>query len=274
MLVRDRIRVLGLVGTVFAGCVLALDAGCAHANTDVAPAEVVTVAPPPAPVEAEAPPPPAPVAKKEAVNAAEPPPDESMFPPAWRSPPPPTTSFADEATAARGLHARMHAMSQPARIPKAAADGGTDPAALAWLSKLLELRERADRAYAGAFVAQDATPEGRVEVLFEATTLAQELQATRGAAGYQEIPGVWKADPALHATFEDIANGPVRRLGDEARALAVFCVSAAEREHVRGHAADACRMMAGGNVKVNAEGGKACACAKGDPLCTTTDWCR
>lgn len=237
--------------------------------------EIVTVAPPPPPVES----PPPPVAKKVREPVALPP-DESMFPAAWRSPSPPTTSFADEVEVANALHARVRAMSQPSRIPRArdkGADGGTDAAALAWLSKLLELRERADRAYASAWVAQDATPEGKIEVLSEATTMAQELEATLTRAGYEEIPAAWKADPLLHATFEDIAHGPVRRLGEESRALAFFCVTSADRENVRGHAAEICRRAASTAASAPRTGAppeKACACAKGDPLCTTSDWCK
>ncbi len=273
MLVRRRIRG-AFLGALGAGLTLVACAGTAGGPParEVVPAEIVTVAPAP-PKDEE--PRPAPIAKKP-ITAEPVVPDESMFPAAWRSPRP-TTSFADEVTIARALRTQVRSMSRASRYARLNGDAGIDNASLAWLSKLLELRERADRAYASAWIAQDATPEGKVEVLSEATTLAQELRATLESAGYQEIPAAWKADPMLHATFEDIAHGPVRRLGEESRALAFFCVASADRDHVRGRAADSCRRAAGPTPaapeKASGED-KGCACAKGDPLCTTSDWCK
>ena len=271
MVVRDRARDVVVVVTA----VLSAAAGCARTTDgpgarEIAPSEVVTVAP--APPRVDAPPPP--VTTKAMV---EPVPDGAMFPAAWRSPAPPATSFADEVTIARGLRAQVRVMSRASRAPRLSGDAGTDDASLAWLSKLLELRERADRAYASAWVAEDATPEGKVEVLSEATTLAQELRATLETAGYEEIPAVWKAEPMLHATFEDIAHGPVRRLGEESRALALFCVASADRDHVKGRAVDSCRRAAGKThapPQTTSGDEQGCACAKGDPLCTTSDWCK
>ncbi len=251
------------------GCARTIDGAYAP---QIVPAEIVTVVPAPPKDDA----PPAPIARKP-VTVEPVVPDESMFPAAWRQPPPPTASFADEVTIARALRTQLQSMSRASRSSRLNGDAGTDTASLAWLSKLLELRERADRAYASAWVAQDATPEGKVEVLSEATTLAQELRATLESAGYQEIPAAWKAEPMLHATFEDIAHGPVRRLGEETRALAFFCVASADRDHVRGRAADSCRRAAGPTrVSPEKAGGedKGCACLKGDPLCTTSDWCK
>jgi hypothetical protein len=157
----------------------------------------------------------------------------------------------------------------------ASVDTSADGAALAWLSKALELRERADRAYAEAWVAQDATAEGKVEVLSEAMLLANDLRAMLAAAGYEEIPASWKAEPTLHATFEDIANGPVRRLTEESQALAVFCARSVAESHVTGRAADACKRAAGVERQESQTQDKSgCACAKGDPLCTTSSWCK
>lgn len=274
MLVRDRARVLVLAVAsalfVLAGCARTTEGPGAR---EVGPAEIVTVAPVPRPTEEPTP------ARVVAKAPAEPvAPDATMFPAAWRSPPAPTSSFAEEVAIARGLHAQVRFLSRAPRATPMSGDAGTDKLSLAWLSKLLELRERADRVYASAWVADDATPEGRVEALSEATTLARELEVTLAAAGYEEIPTAWKTEPLLHATFEDIAHGPVRRLGEESRALAAFCAASADRDHVRGHAADNCRRAAARTTttsRASADQEKGgCACAKGDPLCTTSDWCK
>ena len=249
---------------------------CAHAEAqgphEVVPAEIVTLAPPPPPPEEPAP---SPVAAK---SVAERPvaPEEPALPAAWLSPPPPLTSFTEALTTAREQRSKLRAMSRGATPGSASFGTAPDAAALAWLSRAMELRERADRAYAEAWVAQDATPEGKVEVLAEATTLASDLRGMLSSAGFDEIPAAWKAEPTLHATFEDIAHGPTRRLSEESLALAQFCVTSAERYHVKGRAADSCRRAAGvpatGPEKPESKG--ACACAKGDPLCTTSDWCK
>lgn len=252
------------MGVAALACGIAACATSAPLRASVAPATVVIGAPdtpaapePPAAPAASA----APVAVVEPPSAAPPEPPPAL-PKAWLELARPVqVPHADAMRTARKAAADVVALTPPR--------GKDEEAAKAWFSKTQLLAERADRAFATAFAAVDAPASGRVDAVSEATALASTVAARLEAAGLGVLPRTWRVDERVHATFEDVEVGPVRRIRAAARALAAKCTQTGAELGVQTPAVARCaRYASSGSTSPTG-----CACDPGDPLCTGTSWC-
>jgi hypothetical protein len=207
-------------------------------------------------------------------SAPEPSTPEPNLPHSWTSASGPALAFA---AAMKRAHDARDAFGRLA-TPKPVDGAPPDPDLKAWFGRAAPLVDQASRMYAAAFHAPDATPEGRVDAMAEAAELDAAFTGRLDDAGLITMPREWRADPALHATFEDVAYGPLRRWRDEARGLAKRCVDTAREDGV---ATDAARRCAALRIAVPpravriADPHAPCGCAAGDPLCSASlgGWC-
>ncbi|MBX3190633.1 MAG: hypothetical protein KF819_26770 [Labilithrix sp.] len=256
-------------------------AACAERARDPAAPATIVVKPPDA-VEAIV----DPVAEP-APTVAEAP---AELPPAWTGPIVPGLTFADaigKARATRDAYARLGRPMVPA-AGSVAKPGVVTPSPIpadgptkAWFSRAQLLVDQASRMYAAAFHAPDAPGDGRIDAIAEAAELDMTIARALDEAGLDSLPRDWRSDPGVGSTFEDVAVGPMRRWRDEARVLARACVETAREIGVATDAARRCASLRTGaapkltKVTRSVDAGAPCACAPGDPLCSSTlgGWC-
>ena len=257
---------------------LAVGLGCAESATSTRPPEIVEIgtrATAPAPPASAAPA--APTALAEVSDAgpgepAEPAPDLG---PVWAA-----TGQVDPTL-------RYDAQIATARAHRAAVDRaiGSRPDAgdlRAFFAQNQRLVERANAAYALAARTSDRTDEGRVLAIAEAADLLARWSLALEVADLGTLPRAWRADPSLHLTFEDVAQGPSKRWRAEAATLARHCMDLARRARVSSSEVDRCRGLDLRLGRVTrpaagaADAGAACACDPLDPLCSASlgPWCR
>lgn len=199
-----------------------------------------------------------------------------LLPSSWVEPKGLAVSFADAMKRAREARDGFGNLEKPPPVADVAAP---EPAAKAWFIKAEALVDRASRSYATAFHASDASREGRIDAMAEAADLDALLARRLDEMGVAVLPGPWKTDPQIRATFEDVAHGPFKRWRDEARVLARRCVEIAQDERVATPAVKRCaaiRSAPVANTKtVTKDSKNACPCVAGDPLCSASigGWC-
>lgn len=244
----------------------AADACVAAAPPKAAPVPMVVAVDTPSPTPSataapEVPPPPL-------VESAPPP----ELPRTWSEPTLPALGFMEARGRARALGDAFDHLAPP----KASADAGD--ARKAWFGAAVTLVDQSSRYYAAAFHASDASREDRVEVLADAADLDAAFVRRLDDLGLVTMPAAWRSDPSVRVTFEDVANGPLRRFRDEARALAHRCIDLATETAVATDAVKRClAIRAGAPAKVARRGDASseCPCAPGDPLCSASigGWC-
>jgi len=191
------------------------------------------------------------------------------LPPSWGAPEVPSFGFADALKKGRVARAAYEHLGAP--------KGTTDAERKAWFSNAGALVDLASRMYAAAFYASDASRDGRIDAIAEAAQLELALAMRLDEAGIIAMPVSWRTDPSVRATFEEIADGPMRRWRDEARGLARSCIAKANETGAETDAARRCRAIwtAAPNTAHRAGAG-GCGCVEGDPLCSASlgGWCR
>jgi hypothetical protein len=277
MRVRRRAALAVASCTAVSGVVTACAREAVGPSSHVEPAPIaVVVAPPePEPPAGEVDPKRAPNPLVERAPSSETEKPAPWLPPAWsREQISPTMSYADAMRDATHSRRALAALA----TPRARGDGGVafDEATKAWFNRASTLLERADRSYAAAFAALDATESERIDAIAEASGLVSLFAQRLEDMGLAVLPRAWQSDALVHATFEDVDVGPVRRLRSAARALAARCVVEATASSLATPASASCKRLAGEiphhETKRDA-GSSACACDPGDPLCTGSAWC-
>lgn len=201
-----------------------------------------------------------------------------LLPSSWVEPKGLAVPFAEAMKRAREARDSFGSLERPSPIADLAAP---EPAAKAWFIKAEALVDRASRSYATAFHASDAPREGRIDAMAEAAELDALLARRLDEVGVAILPGPWKSDPQIRATFEDVAQGPFKRWRDEARVLARRCVEIARDERVATPAVKRCAAIRSGPpvaksvTKDPKDPKSACPCVAGDPLCSASigGWC-
>jgi hypothetical protein len=212
----------------------------------------------------------APKPQEEAIVAEDdaPPP----LPQAWTPPTLPQLAFADalkRARDARDAYGRLVVPKAPETVPP-------DPQIKTWFMRAESLVDQASRMYAAAFHAADASPDGRIDAIAEAAEIDVAFMMKLDELGLITMPKEWRSDPSVKATFEDVAQGPLRRWRDEARGLAKRCVDVSRADHVT---TDAARRCASLRIAAPARTAKQhvgpCGCVEGDPMCSASlgGWC-
>jgi hypothetical protein len=191
------------------------------------------------------------------------------LPAAWASPPLDAKDFGSAIKKARGIRDSFTHLAPPAT---------SDVARRGWFAYSVAVVDLASRTYAAAFHAADAPPEGRIDAISEAADLELSFAMHLDELGLMELPDAWRADPGLRVTFEEIADGPMKKWRDEARALARRCLEATNELQVRSDASRRCARIQSAHPAPRApqKKGDACGCAPGDPLCSASlgGWCR
>jgi hypothetical protein len=247
-------------------------------------AVLVPSAPPLDLVIGEPTPPPAPappIAKPVPVARIEPAPvlserareiEAEPLPKAWAAPIVPGLGFADALRKGRAARDAFGRLAPPAPNAKEAS-------LKAWFGQAQLLVDQASRMYAGAFHANDAPREGRIEAIAEAAELAMTMARTLDEQNLGAMPPSWRSDPAVAGTFEDVEVGPTRRWRAEARVLTRQCTDTARESNVATDAARRCAALRTGLpvkvVRQASDAGAGCACSPGDPLCSASlgGWC-
>lgn len=163
------------------------------------------------------------------------------------------------------------------RQTKTAVTGGAD-AVTEWVKTTNAIADRLSRSYASAFRARDATDEQRVEIALAAAEVALLWFRRLDEMGFAKTPSAWRADPKMPLTFEEVSAGIGTRWRDEGLALVALCVSTAKAANVDTPAAKLCSQMYAryGRVaiaKAAPPPPATCRCARGDPLCSSDEWC-
>lgn len=231
--------------------------------------------PPPPPIVAFVPRevPPAPIVEDDAAAPlAPPPPPVVVLDDVWLETSDSTTPYRVAMDLGTGSRAR----------PLAALglrDGGAlTPAAF---ERIENDADTSSRWFAMAYRAADASPSEKVAAVLAAAETALDLADRLEAAGLSQVPEAWRADPSLSLTFEDVAEGPSRRMREEGLALVQLCIEAAGEVSTNDASAAKCRALRSthGRVEIlraNARDADAggCRCHAGDPLCTeNAAWC-
>ncbi len=207
----------------------------------------------------------------EPMTLAEPPPPEPELPPTWKAPDIPALVFADAMKRARDARDAYGKLA----LPKPVDGAPPDPQLKTWFARAEPLVDQASRMYAAAFHASDATAVSRVDAIAEAAELDVAFTGKLDELGIIAMPREWRADPTVHATFEDVAYGPLRRWRDEARALAKRCVETARADAIATDAARRCSAIRIAAPPRVAKSDAGCGCDPGDPLCSASlgGWC-
>jgi hypothetical protein len=202
------------------------------------------------------------------------------LPVAWKTAFGQTRPYAVAMTEARATRA---AWEKAARSVAPNPDGGT-PSGKPF-EDARALLERGSRGYAAAYHAPDATPTQQLDAIREAAEMILAWSKRLTLAGLADTPPLYRSDPSIALTFEDVAHGPVRRWLDEGTALLELCVQEARLARLDTPAARTCTALAqphkaalAKRASGAADGGRGangCACAFGDPLCSASmsTWC-
>lgn len=193
------------------------------------------------------------------------------LPQTWSDPEIPTLGFADAMKRARDARDAFARLS----VPKAADTSPPDPQIKAWFIRAELLVDQGSRMYAAAFHATDAPRDGRIDAIAEAAEMDASFTSKLDEVGIITMPKEWRSDPSVKATFEDVANGPLRRWRDEARGLAKRCVDVSRSEHVTSDAARRCASLRITIPSRVAKQASPCGCVAGDPMCSASlgGWC-
>jgi len=159
--------------------------------------------------------------------------------------------------------------------------------AMRWFGRVQTHADYTSRWYAAAYHAKDATPPKQIEVLALASDVALGWAKRLDEVGLAKLPVAWRSDSHIAATFEDVAQGPARRWLDEGVALVQLCVDFAKHARVDSDSSRSCTALqktygrftvrkrsADGKSATPSSPPSGCGCTPGDPLCSTTDWCK
>ena len=200
-------------------------------------------------------------------------PADVILPVTWRAAFDQTRPFAEAIRLARQSRASCEASADALGR---ALDAG--PPTAKRFEDVRALFDKCNRAFAAAYHAPDSTDADRLIALAEAAAMLLLFSQRLETAGLRHAPPTLRADPTVALTYEDVAHGPVQRWRQEAVALLDLCASArGAPESPAGRSCLALRLGPAGPGKSDAGSAQnGCACAPGDPLCSTSmtgGWC-